>query len=209
MPQAAAAKTRTRKRGAGRNEILKAALAEFSTKGFAGATTAGIARRAGVTQPLVHHHFKSKKKLWMALLDDIYEDFADIMGRAATDSAPADPYQQMALEIRAFVHFTQTHSEFSRIVILESIAGGWTYDYLFEKYLKPELVLLQSSLDAATELGVIRAFDRDLLPFLIVGSVVHPFVVPETPRRLAGIEPPEMAQRYGELLAKVLLKGLR
>ena len=29
-----------------------------------GTTTAGVARRAGVTQPLVHYHFATKNQLW-------------------------------------------------------------------------------------------------------------------------------------------------
>src|SRR5947208_3696369 len=45
---------------AGRERILAAAIRSFSEVGYEGTTTAGLARDAGVTQPLVHHHFGSK-----------------------------------------------------------------------------------------------------------------------------------------------------
>lgn len=49
---------RTRKR------ILDAAAEEFSSHGFEGARLSGIARRAKVSKQLIHHHFRSKEKLF-------------------------------------------------------------------------------------------------------------------------------------------------
>lgn len=43
---------------------MLAAAAEFCEKGFDGATTAGVARRAGVSKQLIHHHFGSKEALF-------------------------------------------------------------------------------------------------------------------------------------------------
>jgi TetR/AcrR family transcriptional regulator len=47
-----------------RTAILDAAEEVFLGKGFAEASTAEIARRAGVTKSLIHHHFGSKDGLW-------------------------------------------------------------------------------------------------------------------------------------------------
>ena len=49
--------------GTGRERILQVALEEFAANGFEGTSMAHIARRAGVTQPLVHYHFASKDAL--------------------------------------------------------------------------------------------------------------------------------------------------
>src|SRR3990167_6869881 len=43
-----------------RERILEASLYEFADHGYEGATTASVARRVGVTQPLIHYHFGSK-----------------------------------------------------------------------------------------------------------------------------------------------------
>lgn len=47
-----------------RRRILDAAAEEFSNRGFDGARLSGIARRAKVSKQLIHHHFRSKEKLF-------------------------------------------------------------------------------------------------------------------------------------------------
>ena len=47
-----------------REAVLAAAAEEFCAKGFDGATTAGVARRAGVSKQLINHHFGSKEALF-------------------------------------------------------------------------------------------------------------------------------------------------
>ena len=52
-----------------REAILEAAIAEFAVAGFAGATTADIAKRAGISQPYVFRFFPTKKELFLAAVD--------------------------------------------------------------------------------------------------------------------------------------------
>lgn len=49
-------------------EILDAAAVEFSERGYA-ATTAAIARRAGISKALVINHFRSKDDLYLACVE--------------------------------------------------------------------------------------------------------------------------------------------
>lgn len=51
-----------------REQILDAALIEFSSVGFEGATMDKIARRVGITKAGVYAHFKSKDDIFEALL---------------------------------------------------------------------------------------------------------------------------------------------
>lgn len=41
----------------------------FSSRGYAGATTAQIAKEAGITEPIIYRHFKSKRDLFVALIE--------------------------------------------------------------------------------------------------------------------------------------------
>lgn len=52
-----------------REAVLAAAAEEFCEKGFDGATTAGVARRAGVSKQLINHHFGSKEALFREVHD--------------------------------------------------------------------------------------------------------------------------------------------
>ncbi len=49
--------------------IVEAALAVFTTSSYAAATTAELARAAGVSEPILYRHFASKRDLWLACLD--------------------------------------------------------------------------------------------------------------------------------------------
>lgn len=51
-----------------REQLLDSAATLFAEKGYAGATTAELAKAAGVTEPIIYRHFESKKDLFIALI---------------------------------------------------------------------------------------------------------------------------------------------
>jgi AcrR family transcriptional regulator len=57
-----------------RQAIVRAALRVFTSASYAGATTAEIAREAGVTEPVLYRHFASKRDLWLACLDAAWDE---------------------------------------------------------------------------------------------------------------------------------------
>ena len=60
-------------------KILKAALQLFSEKGYKGATTKALARKAGINEALIYRHFSEKSELYTAILQrklkDTEQDF--------------------------------------------------------------------------------------------------------------------------------------
>jgi AcrR family transcriptional regulator len=57
-----------------RRALVRAALRVFSSTSYAGATTAEIAREAGVSEPVLYRHFASKRDLWIACLDVAWDE---------------------------------------------------------------------------------------------------------------------------------------
>jgi AcrR family transcriptional regulator len=55
-----------------RQALVDAAMRVFSTGSYAGATTADIAREAGVSEPILYRHFASKRELYIACLDEVW-----------------------------------------------------------------------------------------------------------------------------------------
>lgn len=55
-----------------RQALLEAARRVFIAKSYVGATTADIAREAGVSEPILYRHFPSKRDLYLACLDDVW-----------------------------------------------------------------------------------------------------------------------------------------
>lgn len=54
-----------------RARILRIAIAEFSSKGFSGARTEQIARRAKTNIRMIYHYFGSKEALYVVVLEDV------------------------------------------------------------------------------------------------------------------------------------------
>jgi len=73
-----------------RRAIVQAALRVFSSGSYAGATTAEIAREAGISEPVLYRHFASKRDLWAACLDTAWEEFR-VAFDAVIDAAFAQP----------------------------------------------------------------------------------------------------------------------
>ena len=75
-----------------RQAILEAAMRVFSQGSYAGATTAEIAREAGVTEPVLYRHFASKRDLYFACLDEAWtrlkEAFAAVIAEVGPEQAP-------------------------------------------------------------------------------------------------------------------------
>lgn len=55
-----------------RDEVIAAASIEFAAGGFAGTSTASIARRAGVSQPYLFQLFGTKQELFLAAVHDCF-----------------------------------------------------------------------------------------------------------------------------------------
>ena len=65
-----------------RERILDAALDLFADRSFEGATTREIAARAGVSQPSLNYHFRTKDELWQAAVDRLFAELdAALLGR--------------------------------------------------------------------------------------------------------------------------------
>ena len=64
-----------------RQAIVGAALRVFTTGSYSGATTAGIAREAGISEPILYRHFASKRELYFTCLEEAWGSL-----RAALDA---------------------------------------------------------------------------------------------------------------------------
>ncbi len=169
----------------GRERILTAAIRAFSEVGYAGTSTAGIARAAGVTQPLVHHHFGSKEGLWRAAMDVLFSNVPRVV-TPTTEYSPPETLMQM---VERFVRFVAAHPEATRVVAREGTAPSPRLDYLLKRYLHQPFREVVDLLRAAQGAGVIAPDVRpELVLFLILGAGSHLFDVTALAQRSFGID---------------------
>lgn len=84
-----------------RRALVDAALTVFSAGSYAGATTAEIAREAGVSEPILYRHFTSKRELYLACLDEVWARLRSAWEKdLAGTSDPADSVVAMSRTVR-------------------------------------------------------------------------------------------------------------
>ena len=79
-----------------RQAILDAALHVFSVGSYSGATTAQIAKEAGVSEPILYRHFGSKRDLYLACLDEAWRRLRVSFEEAAAQHGEARAIQLLA-----------------------------------------------------------------------------------------------------------------
>ena len=68
-----------------RAAVLDTACSVFSRSSYRGATTAEIAREAGISEPILYRHFGSKRDLYLACLDEAWQTFHEEATQALAD----------------------------------------------------------------------------------------------------------------------------
>ena len=84
-----------------RAALLECACGVFSSGSYHGATTAEIAREAGVTEPVLYRHFDSKRELYLACLDEVWVGLRNLWEDAI--AAEPDPAEWVTAMGRAFL----------------------------------------------------------------------------------------------------------
>jgi AcrR family transcriptional regulator len=103
-------------------QILEAAFAEFSEKGYAGARVVDVARRVGVTKGTVYFYFPTKADLFKAVvrtrLRPVLERIAQMSTEDPTESASSLLRRHIIAGYNEFVRNPQS-IEFFRLMLVE------------------------------------------------------------------------------------------
>lgn len=97
-----------------RASILAASEDVFADKGFAASSMSEIAKAAGVTKSLIHHHFGSKTALWEEMKAARFQEFA--AAQAQTITSPGDARQFARGAFTTYFRFLQRNPRFVRLM---------------------------------------------------------------------------------------------
>ena len=87
--------------------ILNAAATAFAINGYDGASIAKIADEAGITKPVIYHHFASKQALYVAVLELYRSELTAFLGARVVASPSGEARMRNGLS--AFLEFVETH----------------------------------------------------------------------------------------------------
>jgi TetR/AcrR family transcriptional regulator len=208
------AKRARRDRADIRQILLDSALVEFGAKGFDGASTRSIARRADAHQPQLAYHFATKEALWFAAVDHLFallqERLADLDLPPAADAEPAVVARTFAEGVRRFVRFAAEHPELNQIMVHEGAANSERLRWLVDRHTRPIHDAVVAAWAILRDAGVTAPVHEAFIHHVIVGAASLPYVTRPEVALLAGIDPTEPAwvEAHAEGIVTMLLPGL-
>lgn len=130
---------RTRLSAPARRELIVAAATElFAERGYRGASIEEIARRSGVTPPVVYDHFSSKRELYRDLLESHFADLREVWRRNFLGDDP--PRERVARSFDAWFVYVEDHPFAGRV--------------LFRDTSDPEIAAVHAEVAAASRVAV-------------------------------------------------------
>jgi AcrR family transcriptional regulator len=108
--------------GENRSRIIAAAIEEFAARGFKGSSMDAIAARTDTTRALINYYFGSKEKLYIRVLEQVYQEIRDSETRLNLDDLPAMEALRRIVEF-TFNYYVE-HVNFVRLVVAENQAKG-------------------------------------------------------------------------------------
>lgn len=209
----AKAKTKSaepRRRGAGKDRILKAALKLFSNHGFDAVSTGDIAKQAGTSQSVVMYHFTTKDELWRAAVRYLFDQI-DI--RQKFDNSmykDLDPLSRLRILLRGFVLTSAHHPELGRIIFREGTSGGERLTWLVEELARANYQVFDEIFTESIAANLVKDYPPTMLTLFAHGAAATIFNLSAVSELLLGTSPTsaEIIEKQSDLVVDILLTGL-
>lgn len=105
-----------------RAEILAAATREFSEHGLNGARVDSIAARTRINKRMIYYYFKSKERLYIAVLEDAYRRIREAEKQLRLDDLPSSEAIRLLAEFTFDYHWK--NPQLAKLVVIENVHKG-------------------------------------------------------------------------------------
>lgn len=172
-----------------RDRILAAAQNLFAMRGFEGVSTTQIAKVAGITQPLIHYHFKNKEALWKATVARLFGRLQDEFLTAIQRLPRHDNKRFLVEVIRHYIAFSAKYPEFGQFIMREGTQSSDRLEWMSEHWMQPALREFKMLYDEAIASGWLRNIPFPQMVMLIASTVHHCFSLSPMMKSLFGVDP--------------------
>jgi len=170
-----------------RERLVDAALQEFAARGFDGATTREIARRAGVALAALPYHFTTKEALWRAAADRIFALLGETFRARFTGLEGVDLTTRLRLILRDFVRFAAAHPELHRFMVQEGMRKSPRLSWLVETHVRPMYDAVCAMVEAAQREGMAPIGRPEHLHYMLIGAASSAYALSAEFELLTGV----------------------
>ena len=102
-----------------REQLLEVTTRIVAEQGFQGVSIESVARRAGISRPIVYEHFGDLQGLLEAVVErEMSRAFSQVSETALTDLTEGDHRELLLESLRAFLHAVRDHPSTWRLVLM-------------------------------------------------------------------------------------------
>jgi AcrR family transcriptional regulator len=191
--------SRAQQSEATRRKLLRVGRDLFARRGYSDVPTEEIVRRAGVTRGALYHHFRDKRDLFAAVVEEVEREVMERVAEVALQQA--DAWEQQRAAIGAYLDVCLEPAVL-RIVLTDapSVLGLAAWREIEAKY---GLALVQGGIQSLIDAGYIEEQPVEPLAHLFLGALTEGGLV------IARADDREQARReVGDGLDRIL-RGLR
>lgn len=146
-----------------RRQLLDVALGAFSERGFHATSMSDVADAAGVTKPVLYQHFRSKRELYLALIDDVGGRLRDAIEKATSEAV--GPRQQVEAGFAAYFRFVADEQDAFKLLF----GGGAGGDDEFVDEVRALEAMIADAVASLIDVAGLDPERRNLLAHGIVG----------------------------------------
>jgi len=146
-----------------RRQLLDVALELFAAHGYHATSMNDIAEAAGVTKPVLYQHFRSKRELYLELLEDVGGRLRDSIGKATSEAT--SPREQVRAGFLAYFRFVSDQRTAFQLLF----GGGSRRDEEFADAVRAVELSIAESIATLIDVEGLEPDERQLLAHGIVG----------------------------------------
>ncbi|MDH4199566.1 MAG: TetR/AcrR family transcriptional regulator [Spirochaetia bacterium] len=157
-------------------KIYESALEIFAQKGFSGASTGEIAKKAGVAEGLIFKHFKNKKTLFQKIAFAVVEKTLIPLTVQRIKSLLEKDYSDIRIFLTLFfeerLDFIKSNQSFLRIILQEISFDTQLQNFAREQFELKIFPLVNQFLKRHQEKGILKPLDTAVIIRLTMSSLL-------------------------------------
>jgi AcrR family transcriptional regulator len=156
-----------------RERLLRAAAEEFAARGYAGASSESIIRRAGMSKATFYEHFANKEECMLALFDRAAEVVLAEMARAAREAGEEDARARLRAGTHAFLTVLAREPAYAQTLLVEIIGAGPAAAARRDRMMEAFAAAIESENEHAASRGLVPRFASPHDAYAIVGAIAE------------------------------------
>lgn len=163
-----------------RAEILQAALEEFASRGFDGATVRNIAARIKTSHAMIRYYYETKEKLWFEAVAYLFQrqDEELRLTNAELEALENGDLSVFRRFLRLYVYYCAEHPEHARIMMQETVSPTDRMRIALQTHLKGPHKGFGETLERLKQLGVFpKSAPIPSIMYMITGACQNLFAL--------------------------------